>query len=269
MVPVSPSALSPTCHPSPVLWLWPGQAIYAGPALGLGPHAGSVACLAVGLDAPFRVRAGDGAVCVRARTALIAPRVRHLLTAEGDRMLFCYLDPASARRSACEQRMTGGRAPVLTGHRDEHALLTLAADLHLASGARRWLDRAAPDAPAGPDQRIRAVTALLLDETHRTVMAAEGAAICGLSLSRFLHLFKTHTGTSFRRYRLWARMIAAGRTISAGGDLTRAAAEAGFATPSHFSAAFHRMFGLQPGRLLATGLTIADASETPLPKERP
>lgn len=247
-----PSPLSRTCRDGPVLWLWPGQAIYAGPSLVLGPHSGSVACLAVGLDAPFEVRAPDEPV--RARSALIAPRLRHRLTAGGDRMLFCYLDPASSRRLACEQRMTGGGAPVLTGHRDERALLAL------DRPARDWLDLAAPPGPAAPDPRIRAVTALLLTETHRTFTAAEGAAACGLSASRFLHLFRAHTGTSFRRYRLWARMLTAGRTIGAGGDLTKAAADAGFATPSHFSDAFHRMFGLQPGRLLATGLTIVDGT---------
>ncbi|GAA4069524.1 AraC family transcriptional regulator [Actinomadura miaoliensis] len=246
-----------------MLWLWPGQAIYAGPALGLGTHAGSVACLAVGLDAPFQVRAADETASVRARSALIAPRVRHRLTAEGDRMLFCYLDPGSPRSVACERRMTGGGAPVRTGHRDESALLALAADLRPGGPARGWLDLAAPDDLAGPhypDPRIRAVTALLLAQTHRTVTAEEGAAACGLSASRFLHLFKAHTGTSFRRYRLWARMLAAGRAIGAGGDLTRAATDAGFASSAHFSDAFHRMFGLQPSRLLATGLTIVDGT---------
>ncbi|TDE25324.1 AraC family transcriptional regulator [Actinomadura sp. 6K520] len=113
--------------------------------------------------------------------------------------------------------------------------------------------------PGEPDPRIRDVTALLLTETYRTVTAAEAAATCGLSTSRFLRLFKAHTGTTFRRYRLWARMLAAGRVIGAGGDLTSAAAEAGFATPSHFSDAFHRMFGLQPGRLLGTGVAIVTA----------
>lgn len=41
-----------------------------------------------------------------------------------------------------------------------------------------------------------------------------------------------------------------------GGDLTRAAADAGFATPSHLGLAFRRMFGLPPGRLLRSGLDI-------------
>jgi hypothetical protein len=104
---VSKSPLPQTCcDPGAVLWLWPGQAIYNGPALDLGAHSGSVACLAIGLDDVF------------------------------------------------------------------------------------------------------------------TVLTAE------------------------RR------------------DLTTAATDAGFASPSHFSEAFHRMFGLQPSRLLAAGVTIIDATVT-------
>jgi AraC-like DNA-binding protein len=79
------------------------------------------------------------------------------------------------------------------------------------------------------------------------------AAALGLSTSRFLHLFAAQTQTSLRRYRSWCRMALAARALAAGADLTRAAADAGFATPSHFSAAFRRMFGLSPGRLLAGG----------------
>jgi AraC-like DNA-binding protein len=97
---------------------------------------------------------------------------------------------------------------------------------------------------------------------HRTISAEELAISCGLSTSRFLHLFPTHTGTSFRRYRLWTRMLRVAELIAERRDLTTAATDAGFANPSHFSEAFHRMFGLQPSRLLAAGVTIIDATAT-------
>ncbi|CRK56290.1 Transcriptional regulator, AraC family [Alloactinosynnema sp. L-07] len=86
------------------------------------------------------------------------------------------------------------------------------------------------------------------------------AAAVGVSTSRFLHLFRDYTGTSFRRYRLWARMLAAGSAIAAGGNLTDAAADAGFASPSHLSSSFHAMFGLRPSLLLATGARVVPLS---------
>lgn len=45
------AALPQTCCPS--VWLWPGQALYAGPSLNLAPHSGSVWCLAVGIEGPL------------------------------------------------------------------------------------------------------------------------------------------------------------------------------------------------------------------------
>jgi AraC-like DNA-binding protein len=65
--------------------------------------------------------------------------------------------------------------------------------------------------------------------------ASRLAALVGLSTFRFLHLFREHTGTSYRRYRLWLRMLRAAEALSSGHDLTGAAAGAGFASSSHFS----------------------------------
>ena len=52
-------ALPQTCCPS--VFLWPGQALYAGPSLNLAPHSGSVWCFAVGIDGPLTVTTPDGA----------------------------------------------------------------------------------------------------------------------------------------------------------------------------------------------------------------
>lgn len=57
-------------------------------------------------------------------------------------------------------------------------------------------------------------------------------------------------------------MLRAAELIAGRHDLTTAATEAGFASPSHFSETFHRMFGLPPSRLLATGPTISFARAT-------
>ena len=64
---------------------------------------------------------------------------------------------------------------------------------------------------------------------------------CGSS--HFLRLFGQHTGTTFRRYQQWARLLHAVRGMVAGHHLTSCATDAGFASPSHFSDTFHRTFG--------------------------
>ncbi|SFB16055.1 transcriptional regulator, AraC family [Amycolatopsis marina] len=242
----------------PALWLWPGQALYLGPSLDLGPHSGSVSCLAVGVDAPFTVDTSEhGERTVH--SALIAARSTHRLIAHGQRMAFCYLDPASGRELACRARMTHGDDRVRHGHSAENALIDLAARLtgsatHVEAG--HWLDLAGPETHATRDGRMAEAARRLLEPEGSTLSADELSRSAGLSTSRFLHLFREHTGTSFRRYRLWARMLRAGVLLAERHDLTRAATEAGFASPSHFSDSFRTMFGLSPTRLLAIETAI-------------
>lgn len=64
------------------------------------------------------------------------------------------------------------------------------------------------------------------------------SAPSGLSTSHFLHLFTQQTGTSFRRYRQWSRLLDVVRGLQAGHDLIRCAADAGFASPSQLSDSF-------------------------------
>ncbi|MFI7132000.1 helix-turn-helix domain-containing protein [Nonomuraea sp. NPDC050153] len=256
------SALSRTWREAPggeaAVWLWPGRALYAGPSLRLGPHSGAVACVAVGVDAPFAVRRAPGGE-LQARTALISPRVRHQLTAGGDRMVFLYLDPGSAEDRACRARFTAGDHGVMTGHEAEAGLLVRAAAISPHSPdwqIAAWTDEATGhEAAPSADPRIAAAMRRLLG-ADEPLPAALLAAELRLSESRFLRVFRDRTGTSYRRFRLWAQMHRAARALAAGENLTRAAADGYFASPSHFSTAFHAMFGLPPSALLSRRLTI-------------
>ncbi|WP_219509655.1 helix-turn-helix domain-containing protein [Nonomuraea ceibae] len=240
------------------VWLWPGRALYAGPSLRLGPHSGAVGCLAVGVDAPFRVQPALGGE-LRARTALVAPRVRHRLMASGERMVFLYLDPGSADDRACRTCFSADEGEILTGHWQEESLVSKAARLSqdtALSQVTAWVAQATGRAGASrPDPRIMAATRRLVD-ADRPLPAALLAAELGLSESRFLRLFRDGTGTSYRRLRLWAQMHRAARALAAGHNLTRAAADGSFASPSHLSTAFHSMFGLTPSGLFSQDLTI-------------
>ncbi|MEU6137425.1 helix-turn-helix domain-containing protein [Nocardioides sp. NPDC047086] len=54
----------------------------------------------------------------------------------------------------------------------------------------------------------------------------------------------------------WARMRHAAAAVSRGADLSTAASDAGFASPSHFSDTFRTMFGLTATQLLSPKLRI-------------
>ncbi|WP_067814327.1 AraC family transcriptional regulator [Nocardia inohanensis] len=251
-------ALSRTCCPT--VWLWAGQALYAGAALDLAPHSGSVWCLAVGVDGPFTVRVGDGAPLV-ARSALIPPRTTHQLVADG-RMIFCYLDPASDRAAAGRNRMQW-RDTIGSGHGEEAELIRLGARLLATEPgeggddlACDWLERAAPGSAGAVDPRIAEAAQWIRADPAGSVGAGELAARLYLSESRFLHLFRRELGTSLRRYRVWIRLLHAAALLDTGCDLTTAAIESGFATPSHLAHRFRTTFGLSAGKLLGTGVRL-------------
>jgi len=213
--------LPETCR---TVWVRLGQAAYLGPSLRLAPHSGSVDCVIVGVDAPFTLLIGDTGQ--RVRTAVVPARTRHQVITDG-RVLFCYLDPAGRRAIPDDL-------------------------LRYAEDPPGLLDRLA--GPAEMDDRIRAALAIMRQEN--TLSAGEVAREVCLSTSRFLHLFSAHARTSFRRYRLWTRMMRVAAAVSAGQDLTRAAADAGFASPAHFSDSFRGMFGLSATTLLAAGTRV-------------
>lgn len=239
-------------HRPAALWLWAGQAIYRGPSLRLDAHSTAVDCLTIGVDAPFTLESDRTARSVR--SALIPPRTVHRVVADGDSMMFCYLDPGSRRARACRAQMALWDNDFGFSHRGETRLAEAAGQDPPDPRALADLVGAAPRPPM--DDRVREAMATLLAYPAREITADRFAAAAHLSESRFLHLFSSQAGTSFRRYRLWARMLGAGRAIAGGASLTSASADAGFASPSHFSDAFRTLFGLSATALLATGVRV-------------
>ncbi|NMO01357.1 helix-turn-helix transcriptional regulator [Gordonia sp. TBRC 11910] len=230
--------------------MWAGHALYVGPSLALQPHSTAVSVMVTGVGADVEVRAA-GHTCV-GRTVLIPPRTIHRVSTAST-VAFCYFDAGSRRVQRCRDAMSQIEGPLALHHvREKEILRTLRASpidpvtvLDVAAGA---------DSIA--DERIAQATASLRAHPGHDYSAADLAAQVHLSTSRFLQLFAAHTGTSFRRYRLWTRMCRVGESIAKGGDLTTAAVDAGFASPSHFSDTFHAMFGLSASTLLASGATL-------------
>ncbi|MGB3355500.1 MAG: AraC family transcriptional regulator [Mycobacterium sp.] len=249
MPPGTAAALPQTCCPS--VWLWAGQALYAGPSLRLDPHSGSVWCLAVGVDGPVSVTADGHAVV--ARSVVIPPRVIHHLDTHGGRLVSCYLDPTSGRSSACRGKCRSVSGEFAFDHADEDALTEMPAD---DAAARQWLDLAAPGTAHRMDPRIAAAVSRIQADPAAAPSSRELAGDVGLSESRFLHLFRHEAGTSLRRYRLWTRLVRAGTAISAGQNLTDAAAAAGFASPSHLADRFKSTFGLSASQLMGAGVVL-------------
>lgn len=107
------AALPQTCCPT--VWLWPGQAMYAGPSLNLAPHSWSVWCFATGIGGSLTVTTPDG-VTQQGTTLLIPPRLTHQLVCRGGGPVSCYLEPTSVRAEAARRRMSTWRSGIGLGH---------------------------------------------------------------------------------------------------------------------------------------------------------
>lgn len=255
MVVEAAPALPQTCCPT--VWLWPGQLLYAGPAFDLAPHSGSVWCVAVGLNGPLRVRIAG--MEVAAGSLLIPPRTTYHLVNPGEKIVACYLDPASLRAESVRRAFTAWRGELGYHHRDEAHLVAESSALCGADGdeqAQRWLDVVAPRPQRQIDPRIADAARRISEDPTATISSHELAAIAGLSESRFLHLFRREAGTTLRRYRLWIRLMHAWTALAAGRDITTAAMGAGFASPSHLADRFRFTFGSSATQMLATGMTL-------------
>ncbi|HEX2284012.1 MAG TPA: AraC family transcriptional regulator, partial [Mycobacterium sp.] len=192
--------LPQTCYPS--VWLWPGQALYAGPSLNLEPHSGSVWCLAVGIDGPLTVATPDG-VKRDAHSVLIPPRLTHQLICHGGGLVSCYLEPTSDRAESSRRKFETAGPDVGIHHVNEEQLMFTPTD---DQSALRWLDLAAPAVRPHIDPRIAAAAKQIREDPATTISSRQLAVASGLSESRFLHLFRDELGTSLRRYRLWVRL---------------------------------------------------------------
>jgi AraC-like DNA-binding protein len=237
----------------PRLTIGPGYAGYLGPALDIDAHSTAVGCLAVGLDADFKFRAAPIGE-VTARTAYSRARHVHQLIAGPGRMLVLLIEPTSVSTVNYQTNMKRVIGPFGFDHRAEEELIAASEPVHI--DFNRLLTIAGAARSGSIDPRIaRVMRSIRIDPLARS-SADTIARDVGISTSYFLRLFADQTGTSFRRYKIWSRMLHAANGFAGGHDLTRCATDAGFASLSHFSKVFHSMFGLSATALLSMGVQL-------------
>jgi len=110
----------------------------------------------------------------------------------------------------------------------------------------------APDAtlqlplPADPRAR-RLAERLRRDPGDRATLAALARG-AGASVRTLERLWRSETGLRLGQWRRRLRLLEALRRLDAGGSVSEVAAAVGYATPSAFTAAFTRFFGVPPTR---------------------
>jgi AraC-like DNA-binding protein len=242
------------------IYLWLGGSLWIGHSAGLsGVHAHHAFQISLPRDAPVGFRAALAAPWQDYDGAIVKPHQPHQFDGRGGRVAQLFVEPETAEGRVLfdltDERpitpLTRGQVrpliEALYGRfdrtRDEAPMI------EAARRALRQLVCCAPR-PSALDPRIARAQTFLRAQIERAPTLAETAAQVHLSPGRLRHLFVAQTGTSYRAYLLWLRLLEAVRAFNVGASWTDAAHTAGFADSAHLSRTFKRMFGFSPVRIV-------------------
>lgn len=207
----------------------------------------------------------------RARAALVPARIEHAFEAGGKNIALLLVEAHGARGSELDRRARSLVGQDLSGVLSSVPFPSV--DLS-PSELEPWV-RLVLRALGVESTDLRApsrTTRRAIDYIERALEGVprigDAAAYASTSSSRLSHRFSEEVGIPFRRFVLWTRVKRAVEVSRRGGDLTQAAAEAGFSDAAHLSRTFRAMFGLSPSLVLPfvelTGQPWSD--ESPLAK---
>lgn len=254
------------------LFLWPGRAFYLGPTADTAVHAHHAIQLCIAIEESFALRAGPDEPWQTRALALIPPDSPHQLDGRGASLAMLYADPEDdfgreLLRKRIDQRFEPAHSNVPPAIRER--LQSLAelprsfSDVKVAIDA--LVGELAPTdlPPRQLDSRVAGLLRRISAAPSAQLRAAEAASSIGLSVYRFQHVFRASTGTTFRRYLLWSRLVAAMQVAARGSSLTEAAHAAGFSDSAHLSRTFRSMFGLSPSEIVRASTFVQVSTRIP------
>jgi AraC-like DNA-binding protein/mannose-6-phosphate isomerase-like protein (cupin superfamily) len=199
----------------------------------LPTHSHTRAQLIYAIAGVMSVTAAGGLWVVPPQRALWVPAgVEHGIRMNGRvAMRSAYLDPHAAAGMLYDEAGAEGRL-----------IAVLLDELRSATAAPFHL-------PSGRDERLRRVTAAIVQQPEDGRPLAEWAEVAGASERTLARLFLAETGMGFRAWRSQARLLQALVQLNQGQPVTTVALDHGYTSVSAFIAAFHRAFGTTPGRL--------------------
>jgi AraC-like DNA-binding protein len=182
---------------------------------------------------------------------MIGADVRHQLAPTREAVSLIYLEPDSDAGKMLSQRIQG---PVSRLTPDEIRQTRIR--LRDAAGPTpdEWLVSVLAGVSSNLpqrhcDERIGQIIASLPTPLPERLPASALAKKAGVSLSRFQHCFRAHTGMALRPYLRWRRLLMAMAAMMQGCTITDAALAAGFADAAHFTRTVRLHFGIPPSAL--------------------
>jgi len=105
-------------------------------------------------------------------------------------------------------------------------------------------------APMPRDARLLRVCRALIEDPTRADSLDDWAALACMSRRTFTRSFRDETGLSLAEWRQHVRLLEALARLACGQGVTTIAFDVGYESPSAFTAAFQRAFGVPPSRYL-------------------
>jgi AraC family transcriptional regulator len=238
---------------------WHGGSVWIGRSAGRTEwHDHHAIQIALALDGICMFRGASDSTWTEFGGAIVRSHRHHQFDADGVTVAHLFVEPESAEGRALRERFAADIGPLPEPQRESMTRLMrdacraeASAEAVIAAARQAIAELAGSAAPrVGVDSRIARAIDHVRAHLHAPLSLGDAAAAAALSPSRFRHLFVEQTGTAFRAYVLWLRLIAATEAAMAGASWTQAAHKAGFADSAHLSRTFKRMFGVVPASLM-------------------
>lgn len=214
----------------------------------------------VSLAEAFEIRMADGPWRT-AHMAVLAPHRLHALRVEGQPTVQVLIEPDNIDPADLPPWLVGDALDPLPCAALAALQARLAALSPCPASEVAWqVDRVLCGRPLVPrplDPRVRRVLSHLDAEPGEPHSAQQCAALAGLSVSRFLHLFAAEVGVPFRRLCTWKRVRVIAAEMSRGNQrITTLAMNGGYADAAHFSRSIREVFGLRPSDMLGNNRPV-------------
>lgn len=254
-------------RPTSLLYLSPERVLYRGP---LGQPSvrtlGAAACY-VSLQGTLSLTGSDGQAWHQARALCVPAGVPHQVAAEHGHVV-CYLVEPGFSDTSCIG--AGGLVAAQGDGKgwDRIAGLSMI-DLRSWRDAGRQADaeldrlifgQALP--AMAPDPRIADVVRRIRTDPALSWLAADAAVHCGLSNSRFMHVFRAEVGIGWRAFRAWKRARALLDRVQTHESLTQLALSLGYPDGTHFSHAIRQITGLRPSDIISGSRNLSVWNES-------
>lgn len=178
----------------------------------------------------------------------------HQLAAFSGMALLIYVEPDSRPGRLIQARLDGN--PMAALLQDECDLLSTTASAHTTHEFNVFIESSLAGTMVSKvlhpsDELMSRAVAAIQESAEGIVQVHELARHAELSVSRFQHRFKEHTGMALRPFLRWRRLLHAMANLQSGSTLADAAYSAGFSDAAHMSRTMRRHFGISPRQLLS------------------